>query len=438
MAGQLTGNGQTEVDIYTNMLGIGRGMRRITHIQKEITCAVKLVSDKVIKENIRCEINTSDKCKFTNKPLLSVCVDTRWGTQAKFASTDTVFTAAGNHTNLFMNAQAFSNCCILCTKGIPHSPLECAKNIDGHAKQMEAIGARMFVLGIFEEWDAYVREIVADDDSSIRRILKHKFKKLFELGLIPERPRYESGALKPDNGELPVEHVEIHFFSDRNHRVRSIAKDFFILGRKKLSECIGTTHDAERLKRNLSYAIRGNCDKTIDDLTTAVKSVLEHHFNNHEFCGDWCQCKGKTEEELKDLKLKYRDKSIHAKFYAQLQPIFQKCLDKIADVYHTYNSNINEGFNKLICKFVPKDRNFNGTKEYKPRVNIAVCIDSVGYLETYVDLFNEMDMKLSYNLVRKLHSMNTRKKYKRNYQQKIEVKRKRIQTFHDKLRKGEA
>lgn len=212
---------------------------------------------------------------------------------------------------------------------------------------------------------------------------------------------------------------------------------FFILGREKLSECIGTTHDAERLKRNLSYAIRGNCDKTIDDLTTAVKSVLEHHFNNHEFCGDWCQCKGKTEEELKDLKLKYRDKSIHAKFYAQLQPIFQKCLDKIADVHHTYNSNINEGFNKLICKFVPKDRNFNGTKEYETRINIAVCIDSVGYLETYVDLFNELDMKLCYNLVQKLHSMDTRKKYKRKYQQKIELKRKRIQTFHDKLRKGE-
>ena len=280
--------------------------------------------------------------------------------------------------------------------------------------------------------------MVADDDSSIRSVLKHNNKELFDANHIPDRPRYDNGKLRPDNGKLPINHCPIHFFSDRNHRVRTIARELFILGRKKLADCIGTTHDAERMKRNLSYSIRMNCSKELSDLEHGVKSVLEHHFNNHEFCGTWCQCKGKTTEEMKDLKLKYHDKQIHAKYYEQCKIIFNKCLLKIKDVHHQYNSNLNEGMNKLICKFVPKDRGLNGTREYETRVNYAVCVDSIGYLETMVELFNKLDMKLSYNIIRKLFAMDKRKIYKRNYYQKIETKRKRIQTLHDKLRKGEA
>ena len=296
---------------------------------------------------------------------------------------------------------------------------------------------KKFVLNMFLTHFCFIRELVADDDSSMRKVCRHKNKALFDLGMIEVMPRYDNGSLKPDNGELPITHPAIHFFSDRNHCVRSIAKELFVLCRKPLKECIGNTHNAERLKRNLSYTIRHNCTKTIEELHLGVKSVLEHHFDNHEHCGTWCQCKGKTKEEKKELKLKYRNKQLHEKFYMQCKIIFDKALKKVADVHHPYNSNVCEGFNKLITKFVPKNRQFNRTREYETRVNIAVCIDSIGFSETYWQIFEDMGMQITYNTMKMFYIMDKRRIYKRQYYQKIEVKRKRIQKLQDKLREGE-
>jgi len=38
------------------------------------------------------------------------------------------------------------------------------------------------------------------------------------------------------------------------------------------------------------------------------KAVLEHHFNNHEHCGDWCCRKNQTPEEKAATKKLCRDK----------------------------------------------------------------------------------------------------------------------------------
>ena len=94
---------------------------------------------------------------------------------------------------------------------------------------MEATGGIDLVGSVYEKLIVILRELVGDDDSSIRRILRHKFKELLLHGYIDEVPRYNSGAKKPDHGELPLHQVPIHFLSDRNHRVRSIVKELFVL-----------------------------------------------------------------------------------------------------------------------------------------------------------------------------------------------------------------
>ena len=137
------------------------------------------------------------------------------------------------------------------------------------------------------------------------------------------------------------------------------------------------------------------------------------------------------------MKLKYRNKILHNKYYSQCKVVFDKCIQKIADVHHEHNSNICEGIIKLITKFCPKNRQFNGTLEYKTHFDIAVCIDSIGYSETYIIIFKELGINMTYNLIRTFFTLDKRKKYKRDYYQKIEVKRKRIQKLQDKLREGE-
>lgn len=164
---------------------------------------------------------------------------------------------------------------------------------------MEARGAHKFEMDVFENYDAFVREFVSNDDSRIRKVSKHKCCNLLRLDLIREMPKYDNGKVKPDNGELPINHVEIDFRTDRSHQVRTVAGLIFKLVRKKNDNFIGTTHNAERLKRNFSYAIRSNCEKELCNLEKAVQSILEHHFNNHELCGDWCQYKNLSENKIR-------------------------------------------------------------------------------------------------------------------------------------------
>lgn len=95
------------------------------------------------------------------------------------------------------------------------------------------------------------------------------------------------------------------------------------------------------------------------------------------------------------MKVKYWSKKIHHKFYIQCKVIFDKTFHKIVDVHHPYNSNICEGFQNLITKFVPQNTQFNETWEYTPRVNIAACIDSIGYSETYWKHFEDLGMVMS-------------------------------------------
>jgi hypothetical protein len=46
---------------------------------------------------------------------------------------------------------------------------------------------------------------------------------------------------------------------------------------------------------------------TFDTFKTRMKAVLEHLFNNHEYCSDvWCQSLKKNDAELDDVNMKVR------------------------------------------------------------------------------------------------------------------------------------
>jgi hypothetical protein len=44
----------------------------------------------------------------------------------------------------------------------------------------------------------------------------------------------------------------------------------------------------------------------------AAKAVMEHHFNNHKLCGEWCPANNWKEDEKQLKKLKYGCKVKHA------------------------------------------------------------------------------------------------------------------------------
>jgi len=57
-----------------------------------------------------------------------------------------------------------------------------------------------------------------------------------------------------------------------------------------------------RLSTNFAYMARSLPTREVNDFEDAGKAVVEHHFDNQECCGDWCNRKGLTKDERKESK----------------------------------------------------------------------------------------------------------------------------------------
>jgi hypothetical protein len=59
--------------------------------------------------------------------------------------------------------------------------------------------------------------------------------------------------------------------------------------------------DRDRLKQKKSYARAKNVDGNFNQFKDAFEPSIEHHFNNHTLCGEWCASKKLTDRgELAD------------------------------------------------------------------------------------------------------------------------------------------
>jgi hypothetical protein len=90
---------------------------------------------------------------------------------------------------------------------------------------------------------------------------------------------------------------------DPIHFVKNYKSELYTLvalAKKNSETCKG---DAVRLSRNLSYTMAQYAPTqgtdphyTFDNFVNAGKASFEHHWNNHQYCGDWCKPKKWTEE----------------------------------------------------------------------------------------------------------------------------------------------
>ena len=100
-------------------------------------------------------------------------------------------------------------------------------------------------------------------------------------------PRTAKGNIPVDSGKLPDYHPPINWLADKNHRVRNLAGKFYALASK--TGCKATPLGASQIKANTSIAIRTNCERSYDEFWTAIIAVIEHLFNCHDHCGQWCK-----------------------------------------------------------------------------------------------------------------------------------------------------
>ena len=129
----------------------------------------------------------------------------------------------------------------------------------------------------------------------------------------------------------------------------------------------------------------------------AAAAVLDHHFDMHAGCGDWCQWKDQTAQERQDSGKFYRCKHKDSALYDMLHEIISRfitlpCLEEIG---HGLDTNCNEALNNLIAWVAPKNKTYSGTGSLKTRINVNISIHSIGFMQFFLRLFHKLGIEVT-------------------------------------------
>jgi hypothetical protein len=175
-----------------------------------------------------------------------------------------------------------------------------------------------------------------------------------------------------------------------------------------------------------------NCAKDSETLKAAIKQVPEHHFGNYSDCGSWCRVRDLEGTERKEADLKYREKitSDGKNIYDDARVIVDEFAGGADDMLHGWSTDIGvEGTNKFFTKFLPNDHTYGMTIENKVRIHLAICIVSVGYIETYRRLSDKIGVNLGRNHKDVKRLLDVRKLYMRKYRKRLVVRTKKKLNF---------
>jgi hypothetical protein len=225
---------------------------------------------------------------------------------------------------------------------------------------------------------------------------------------IPIAKGPNAGRMKtrPDYGKLPGRIPEPEFVADPNHRRKVLTGELIALDKAKVSERFTMTRmDSTRLGKNFSYMIRALKKIPQDDMADAKflaagKAALDHHFDDHELCGPWCPRKRLTEQQRQASERYYRNKEKDAKLYSILSAKFARfvTLDRLKEVGHVMDTQVNESFNNTASWFAPKNKVYCATSSLTNRLSMAIGINTLGIEEYFRRLFIKLGITMTNNV----------------------------------------
>jgi hypothetical protein len=146
--------------------------------------------------------------------------------------------------------------------------------------------------------------------------------------------------------------------------------------------------------------------------------------------------KDHTEEQQQATSQKYyRCKEKDAKLYAVLVDKMSRFVthERLSEMAHTLDTNMNEAFNQICTWFAPKNKVFAGTGSLHNRIGFAVGINSIGLEMFFRRLFKMMGVPLTDNVAYYLH-LKEKTRVKRLAKLKTkEAKLKKNKRKYDKL-----
>ena len=113
---------------------------------------------------------------------------------------------------------------------------------------------------------------------------------------------------------------------------------------------------------------------------------------------------------------------------------------KLRQLWHQYDTNNVEAFNKFLTKFLPKDKTYCQTIENKARSMLAVGLQSVGYRQFYARVFSRTGIEVLEDDITSLflRKEDADKLWRQLSRRKENVKIARMRDQYRKLRDGVA
>jgi hypothetical protein len=203
-----------------------------------------------------------------------------------------------------------------------------------------------------------------------------------------------------------------------------------------------TKNDATRIGKNFGYMIRNlhKVQGNDDAMMKAGMAVLEHQFDNHEYCAGWCPRKRMTREQLDASERFYRNKTKDAKLYCVLQEKVGRftTLPRLQECSHRMDTQVNESFNNIVAWMAPKNKVYCGSCSLSNRIGLAIGIKSIGLLECFRRLFLKLGIHMTPNVVHYLNWKDKRRSYRIAKVKTKDQKKARLQGRFDKQRVDEA
>ena len=205
---------------------------------------------------------------------------------------------------------------------------------------------------------------------------------------------------------------------------------------------------AYRIKKFWGYVVKMNGHKSLNEFKKAIKCIVEHLFDNHEYCDpQWCKRKriDKYNKNLppgKDPLLYpsgfYRCKVKFFKLYNQINEcIIEKVTIHVLLIQclHQYSTQRNEGMNTSVKKYARKGRTDGTSMSLNSQVMIFLSILNKCYHIFWGDIFETLSFDMSPEFNKFLGNKDSKKKRKNEYESRRDIKIKRAKKNNDKIKK---
>jgi hypothetical protein len=170
----------------------------------------------------------------------------------------------------------------------------------------------------------------------------------------------------------------------------------------------------------------------MEEFSLAARAPLEHHFHNHEFCGDWCRVK---RGEVVSVG-KYRIKEEEPELYSELKAILDKftSVERLNDVHHVFETQVNESLNQSVSLLVPKNRTYSMTMALTSRVMICCGMHLLGRGSYWMQVCEALKLSIPDATLQYLTNEQKKAQERKKQRSLPEFKRHRSAAFKEKIK----